>query len=139
MARNETTTGNLLLNRAASDLLSLHLTRMPVQREQRLAEVRGRMEYVHFLEGGVASAITGSARTEVGLVGREGIIGISTILGDDVAPFEFRMRIGGVTALSMPAEELARAADAHPPLRRLLGQYASYFLGQVSYGIVACA
>jgi CRP-like cAMP-binding protein len=142
MARNETASGNLLLNRMdqpASDLLLPHLTRMPLQREQRLAEVRERMEYVHFLEGGVASAVSGSSRTEVGLVGREGIIGIGTILGDDVTPFEFLIRIAGATALSMPAEELGRAAEAHPPLRRLLGQYASYFLSQVSYGIVACA
>lgn len=142
MARNDVITGNLLLNRLdqrSSDLVAPHLTRMALHREQRLAALGERMEYVYFLEGGVASGVQGSSRTEVGLVGAEGIVGMGTILGDDVAPFEFFMQIGGATALSMPAEELRRAADAHLPLRRMIGQYASYFLRQVSYSAVACA
>jgi len=125
----------------SSDLLAPHLTRVPLQREQRLTEVGKRVDYVYFPEGGVASAVAidGSSRTEVGLIGQEGVVGISAILGDDVSQLEIYMQVDGTTALSIPLEELRRAMDAHAPLRLLLNQYASCFLLQVSYGLVASA
>jgi len=137
-------TDNILLkqmDKRSSDLLAPHLTRMPLHREQRLAEVGQRVEFVYFPEGGVTSAVAvdGSSRTEVGLIGLEGLVGVSAVLGDDVSQLQMFVQIDGTTALSIPLEELRRAMDAHAPLRLLLGRYASYFLLQVTYGIVSSA
>jgi len=72
----------------------------------------------------VSSIINDShdGKIEVGIIGREGLIGIPVVLGTDRNPFEFFVQIPG-HGLRMSAEALTRAMDRSRSLHRHLLRY----------------
>jgi CRP-like cAMP-binding protein len=68
---------------------------------------------------------------EVGLVGREGLVGLSVILGADSSATEAMVQMQG-TALQVRSAELRRAFDASATLRGLLLRYSHAFHAQVA-------
>jgi CRP-like cAMP-binding protein len=68
---------------------------------------------------------------EVGLVGREGMIGLPVILGDDRDDLEVIVQCPG-SALSMKADALRAAMADDPDLRTLLLRYVLVHHGQVA-------
>ncbi len=95
--------------------------------------------FVYFPSSGVVSVVippdgVGDG-VEVGLVGREGVIGLPVFLGADSTPARWVVQVPG-EALRTPAEEF-RAHAARRPLHDLLLLYANAFLAQVSQS-VAC-
>src|SRR4051812_28999354 len=81
---------------------------------------------VHFPETGWVSMLAtleSGDSAEVGLIGREGMVGLPLVMGTDQSPFEGMVQAEG-TALRLPAEALREEMDASPALRRLLLRYA---------------
>lgn len=90
-----------------------------------LAEPGERCRYAYFPTASVISLLAqtdGRASLEVGLVGNEGMLGASFILGLDLSPLRAVVQGEGL-ALRMEAVPFCRELEANAPLRRLLQRY----------------
>jgi CRP-like cAMP-binding protein len=94
---------------------------------------------VYFPENGVISLINPLAENngiEVGIVGREGMTGLSVFLDGQRSPFRDVVQIPG-DALRLPAAEFHRCVTRNSALHGLLLRYTHVFLTQLSQSI-AC-
>ena len=104
-------TGNLLLDALSSELRQTVLTlSRPVELPMRtLLHEQGEMPvYVYFLCSGVASIVVSMAEggsAEVGLIGREGLVGAMQLLGPTPTPAQAFTQMDG-TALRMRLDDL---------------------------------
>ena len=104
-----------------------------------LLEPGAAVESVYFVETGTVSMIAtleDGVRIEVGLVGPEGLVGVSLLLGAPTAPLEAIVQVGG-TALRMPAAAFRAALAGMPAFLSLLLRYVDAFHVQVSHS-AAC-
>lgn len=112
------------------------LTRVPWINGQGLHEAGERIEQVFFVEQGLAAMMadteSGSSSTEVGLVGREGLVGLPVLLSPTAASFHRAVVQMPGNALRMPAPALRSSLDALPVLRGLLFQALEAFMAQVA-------
>jgi CRP-like cAMP-binding protein len=99
-----------------------------------LAEPGERIRHVYFPTESFISLvmpIDGSASLEVGLVGDEGMLGASLILGVDVSPLRGVVQ-GSGPALRMDAAAFRRELGLSPALQRLLERYLYVVIGQLA-------
>ena len=92
------------------------------------------VESVHFVETGTVSMIAmmeDGTRIEVGLVGPEGMTGLSLLLGAPTSPLEGMVQVDG-TALRLPAAAFRTALAETPALLGLLLRYVDAFHVQVA-------
>jgi CRP-like cAMP-binding protein len=68
---------------------------------------------------------------EVALVGREGIVGVSLVLGADLSPVRAVVQ-GGGSAFRMTKAALRTALRAHAPLQTVLQRYANTLMGEIA-------
>jgi CRP-like cAMP-binding protein len=83
------------------------------------------IEAVYFVESGWASMVAhldDGTQAEVGLVGREGMVGLPLVAGVDTAFAEAYMQASG-TGLQMEAKAFQRELDENSILRKLLLRY----------------
>ncbi len=98
------------------------------------------IEYVYFPENAVVAMIDSmdDGRTvEVGIIGREGLVGINIFLGGLVTPDKAIVQLAG-GAMRMTAKNLRKELRFGSPLQRLLLAYARTFLAVISQS-VACS
>ncbi|MFN2974924.1 Crp/Fnr family transcriptional regulator [Terriglobus aquaticus] len=84
--------------------------------------------YVHFITSGVASLVTQMAAgegVEVGLLGREGLLGSLQLLGPHRGSARCFMQIGG-SGLRMDFRKFQKAFLENPDLHRLVLQHVQY-------------
>lgn len=89
---------------------------------------------LYFIEEGTVSMIAtleDGSRIEVGMVGREGFVGLPLLLGGGTSAVEAMVQSEGM-ALRLPARELRAALAEAPALFRLLLRYVDAFTMQVS-------
>ena len=100
------------------------LTRVSWINGQGLHEAGEHIEQVFFVEQGAAAMMadteSGSSGTEVGLVGREGLVDLPVLLSPAAASFHRAVVQMPGDALRMPAPALRGSLDALPVLRGLL-------------------
>lgn len=92
------------------------------------------MEAVYFIEAGTVSMVSSmedGSRIEVGMVGREGFVGLPLLLGVLTSPTDALVQVEG-RALRLPAAGFRAGLDELPSLRPLLLRYLDAFLFQVS-------
>ena len=90
-----------------------------------LAEPGERIRHVHFPTESFVSLTTptdGCASLEVGLVGNEGMLGISLVLGVDVSPLRALVQ-GSGPALRMSTAPFRRELAQSPALERSMKRY----------------
>ena len=94
--------------------------------------------HVHFVEDGLVSLIadTVERRIEIGLVGREGFIGVPLVLGTDRTP-HLALVQADLVALRIAAAPLHIALEGSPALRRVLGRYVQGLIVQVAQTVYA--
>lgn len=106
-----------------------------VLRESDVLHERGdRIRYVYFPVDSFVSLITpvdDHAGFEVGMVGSEGMLGISLALGVDVTPQRMLVQGGGSTLRMTKAAFLAEF-KCSAPLRRLLDRYLYVLMSQMA-------
>jgi CRP-like cAMP-binding protein len=89
---------------------------------------------VYFPDGSLVSLLTvveGHLALEVGLVGREGMVGFPLALGASVSPVRALVQ-GGGPALKMGAARFRAELRASPPLQRELHLYIHAMMAQIS-------
>lgn len=112
------------------------LTRVRLVNGETLHEPGAPIEHVYFIEYGVASVVAeeaqGKSQTEVGLIGREGMIGLSILLDPNPVAFNRVMvQMPGV-AFRMAVHAAREQADTMPALHHLLSRALEGAMAQVA-------
>lgn len=121
------------LSHSDAALLAPHLQLVDLPREQRL-ERRGRpCEFVYFIERGMACMIAdepGGHGVEIGMIGREGFVGVSAVLDATHSSYDVQMLAAG-RAQRAPASVVRAAMDQSPSFRKAIRSYIHCLLLQV--------
>jgi CRP-like cAMP-binding protein len=99
-----------------------------------LTEPGERIRYIYFPTESFISLISpidSHASLEVGMVGDEGMVGISIILGVDISPLRAVVQ-GEGPALRIKAAPFRRELDQSPALQRELKRYLYVLMGQLA-------
>lgn len=121
------------LTRADFGLLAPHLEAVDLPVRKPLEPRNRRVERIYFMESGIASVVANGAREiEVGIIGREGMTGLSVVMctGDRV-PHDTYMQVPG-KGLRMGSDDLREAIAASVALHRVLLRYAFDFMVQAT-------
>lgn len=116
------------------DELAPHLERITLDIRCQLERPNEPIEYCHFLEAGMASIVArlGEERDiEIGVTGREGMVGTAVILGGEMTPNSTFMQVEG-WGWRVPANILRRMFENSESLRRLLLRYVQTVLFQTA-------
>lgn len=138
----QTAVRNRLLAALPHDVLAqllpnLRPTSLPVRRL--LATPSEPIEAVYFVESGWVSMVThldDGMQAEVGLIGREGMVGLPLVVGVNT-PFAETYVQADAETLQMEAKAFQRELDKHPALFRLLLRYNEALHAQ-SMQLAAC-
>ncbi len=98
-----------------------------------LHEPGERIRHVYFPGDSLVSLLTvveGHLALEVGMVGREGMVGVPLSLGTDVSPVRALVQ-GAGTAMRMKAARFAQEIRKSPQLRHELGRYTRALMAQI--------
>jgi CRP-like cAMP-binding protein len=130
-------TGNRLLDALTRDdfeHIRPHLDAVPWPSRQPLSLSGQPIEHCYFPSEGMASMVTplaDGAMIEVGLIGKEGLVGVPILLGTDIAPAETMVQMPGA-ALRIAAGTLRELVGRSPGLFALLLRYVQALHVQVS-------
>ncbi len=134
--------GNVLLDSlSAADraVLGPQLESISLTRRQVLESPGSAISSVVFPESGIVSVMARSARDrkiEVGLIGFDGMIGLGTMLGDNVAINESIVQVPG-QGWCIPAASLMQVARQNTGLSALLLRYVQAFMAQTTQTALA--
>jgi CRP-like cAMP-binding protein len=131
----------LLAELAADDLALLepHLDPVALERRFVLEAPNQAVGKVYFLESGVVSVVAVNGRgerIEVGLIGCEGMSGVTVVMGNHRSPHSAYMQIAG-TGLCIGAGQLRAAMAKSSSLQGLLLHFAQVFMTQAAQTAVA--
>lgn len=134
--------GNRLLAALSADdfaQLAGDLQPIVLGKYQVVYEVGARLDYIHFVDSGLASVVTimeDGASSAVGMIGPEGLIGASALLGGEVSAQHVVMQVAGdARRISVPA---CRAVfDNNPRVRAVLLRFIEQLLN-LSAQIAGC-
>lgn len=121
-------------------LLAPDLERVAVAVGDTFLTVGQPIDYVYFLEGGIAAVlevIDGERQHAVGLLGADGYVGWPILLGDDRSPHDVVLRAEPGTALRIPAARLLAALEQSDTLRAALLRFIQVFLIQMGRTVVS--
>jgi CRP-like cAMP-binding protein len=133
----------LLAAMSAGDLALLrpHLKPIDLPVFKDMEQPNHRIETVYFMEIGIASVVAiqpDNTKVEAGLIGREGMSGLTVVLGGDQSPNSTYIQIAG-EGQRIAAKELRKAMAASESLRGLLLKFAQVFMVQTTQTAIANA
>jgi len=99
-----------------------------------LYEPGHKIRHVYFPGNSLVSLLTivdGRTALEVGMVGREGMLGLPLALGTDISPVRALVQ-GSGTALRMTSKRFSREIRKSPQLQQGVHRYANALIAQVS-------
>jgi len=136
-----TRSANRILSRLSQeelDILQPHLEAVELPVRKQLESRNKPIEAVYFIEHGFASVVAnGTGRSiEVGIIGREGMTGLSVIMGTDRSPHETYMQVGG-DGQRMSSAKLGRAVQESPALHRHFLRFGHAFVVQTAQTALA--
>ena len=133
---------NNLLTRmqpADRDRLTPHLSHINLPQKMHLVKPGEPIERCFFLESGVASVVSTTSegkQAEIGIVGREGMVDVATVMGGFTSPLEVFIQMPG-EGFAIPTGDVTTLADDSRHFRQLLLGFAHSFLIQVSHTALA--
>jgi CRP-like cAMP-binding protein len=134
-SQQSSTRNQLLSGLPAEDFAALnsHLEPVELELRQMLIEPNQPIEHVYFMERGYTSITTNTngSKIEIGLIGREGMVGVPIALGVRASPFEYFIQHAG-DGLRMASHHLEEVIDERPSVHRVLLRYAQALNVQTS-------
>jgi CRP-like cAMP-binding protein len=118
--------------------LERHLEEIPLVFETILYQPQALITDVYFPNSGIVSLlaeINGRSTLEVGMVGNEGLVGLSVFLGVDTSPNRAVVQ-GAGSAMKMKASVLRKEWNKSEVLPRLLQRYTHVVLTQITQAAV---
>jgi CRP-like cAMP-binding protein len=121
------------LSRADLNLLERDFEPIELRDRQQLHPRNSRIDHVYFPESGIASVVAdGEHALEIGIIGRDGMTGVSLVFGIEEPPqHETYVQIAGKSH-RISAGHLQQAVKASATLRQALLQYAHAFMTQLA-------
>jgi len=113
--------------------LRAQLQRVALTQGRTLHKAHAPIEYIYFPESGIVSLIKpmkDGAAIEVGVVGREGMIGTMLMLGADSSPLEAMVQMPG-SALRLPAAMLPEIVTRYPAIDAAARRFSQALLAQI--------
>lgn len=101
------------------------LAPVPLAMRQVIYQSDAAIEAVYFIEAGMISIVANlddGMQAEVGIIGPEGVAGVSLVSGNDVSFNEYMVQMPG-EALRMAAGDFRRELDGNAPFRALMLRY----------------
>ena len=131
----------LLAALSAADLALIEpqLERVSLERRFVLEAPNKIVENVYFIETGIVSVVAVNGRgerIEVGLIGCEGMSGVTVVMGNHRSPHSVYMQVAG-EALSIDADALRAILERSAGLRALFLHFAQIFMTQAAQTAVA--
>jgi CRP-like cAMP-binding protein len=127
------------MSREQIQLLEPQLEPIDLARHKSL-EVRDRkIDYVYFIEAGLASVVANGRDgnvIEIGLIGREGVTGLALLLNADRTPLDTTVQVAG-HALRVRASGMREVLDKDPGITRMLTNYVQVFMVQAAFTALA--
>jgi len=120
------------------DHLMPHLEQVELSLGQVIYSAETEIEYVYFPEDSVVSLLSSledGGTSEVGLVGREGMVGLTIFLAGAITPEQAMVQLSG-TAMRMKAVTLRNQLQHGSPLQLLLLHYTRAFIALISQSVV---
>ena len=114
-----------------------HLERVDLSLGDVIYFAGGNIEHVYFPESSVVSLLStleNGATTEVGLVGREGMVGLTVFLGGALTPEQAVVQLAG-SAMKMKASILREELRVGSQLQLLLLRYTRSFIALISQSV----
>ncbi len=126
------------LSEADFALIKTRLETVELGHRLSLEERNRPIEKVYFPEHGIASvvAVSGEEQVEAGIIGREGMTGISVILGDDRSVNATFIQVAG-SGLALDSGVLRKAMQKSQSLRTLCLRFVQAFMTQMSHTALA--
>lgn len=118
----------------AFSLLQPHLEAVTLNVRDPLNVPNEPTRFVYFIDSGIGSVMLGPERTtgvEVGMVGREGVVGVSVVLGAEQSPHQAFIQVPGA-GWRIASARLTDAMERNAPLRRFLLRYVHAYTVQVA-------
>ena len=136
MALDQSTVRNRLLAALTPDdftLLEPMLERVPLVFGSVLIHPNECIQHVTFPEGGVVSALADAEgeRIEIGVIGREGFVGVPVVLGSDQIPCTFLVQ-GAGEGFRIRPQDLRAAIVDRPSIFKPLGLFTQALFVQIS-------
>jgi CRP-like cAMP-binding protein len=128
-----------VLSHADRDLLTPALETIDLDVRHILEAPKDPISHVYFVESGLVSVVGATApnhRIEIGMVGYEGMTGLSIVLGDDRSANETLVQSSGA-ALRISTESLRGMLEASRSLTATLLRYVNVFMVQGSQTALA--
>ena len=131
------TTDNRLIGSLRPDTrrrLAMAATRIELNAGDVLTRAGEPIERLVFPEGAPAmlSVSTGGSSQDVGMIGRDGVVGWSRLFSDLPTPFAARVHIQSGSAIEIPAAAVVAAADEDPELLKRMLTFAQRFTMQMA-------
>lgn len=108
-------------------------------KSQVIYDVGASLDYIYFIEEGLTSVLTimeDGASSEVGMVGAEGLIGVSALLGGTASAQQVIVQLPGA-ALRITVAACKAAFESNPRIRAVLLRFIEYLLN-LSSQIAGC-
>jgi CRP-like cAMP-binding protein len=123
----------------AQDLahFSPHLSIVPLEQGQVLAEQYQVMESVYFPHSGIISYVVDLSdgdMIETAMVGRDGVAGAIQVLDEKVSPNRIMVQAPGAASV-IDADHMRQAVAESVPLRVLLAKHEQFFIAQVQQSV----
>ncbi len=122
-------------------LLQPHLEPVKLERRKIAEKPNVRIEHVYFVSAGIISVVIGvdhNTEVEVGLIGCEGMSGVSIIHGDDRGPHSTYVQVDG-HGQRIAVKALTAAMQKSEFMRALFLKYAQAFMIQTNHTAVSNA
>lgn len=135
---DQSTSKNILLATMLADdfaRLRPYFQRVDLNRGDVIVPANGPVDYIHFPEGGVISIVSdmpGKGRTEVGIIGKEGVSATHLLLGASDTPHESFIQVGESTALRITTDKYLAAIEQSDTLRTMLLRFVQALMIQTA-------
>ena len=115
------------------ELLQTRLEKVPLNFRDMILEAKAPIQHVYFPERGIASILANTAegRIEVGMIGREGMVGLPVVLGLIRSPHGFLIQAAG-EAQRITAKDLRAVIARSPSVNARLLRYVHAMMVQTA-------